>query len=79
MTTNARVDPSRPPTAPVTDLDAHVTGGGILTNQWRGIQNGVPYGEQLLNERADLARTHRFSPGLVNRLRGATRKALRRG
>jgi hypothetical protein len=70
------------PSVPTTDTAGHVKGRGTLappTGQFRGIQGGVPYGEQLENERADVARRWKFSPGVASRLRGATLKALRRG
>lgn len=54
-------------------------GHGTLKPPGRGLQNGVPYGEQLEDERADVARTWKFSPGVAGRLRAATRSALRRG
>ncbi len=69
-----------PQNVPVTDVDGHLKGYGTLDGpEPRGVQDGRPYGEQLENERADIARTYRFRPAAAARLRGATRKAFRRG
>lgn len=66
---------------PTTDTAGHIKGYGTLTggSRFRGIDRGRPMGEQLENERADVARVWKFSPGIAARFRGATRKALGRG
>jgi hypothetical protein len=69
-----------PQNVPVTDLEGPLKGFGTLDGpEPRGVQGGVPYGEQLENERRDIARMYRFRPGAAARLRAATRSALRRG
>lgn len=69
-----------PESVPVTDLEGPLKGFGTLDGpEPRGVQGGVPYGQQLESERADVARSYRFRPRAASALRAATRKALGRG
>lgn len=72
-------NPPHRPSAPTTDTDKTVKGFSTLTRrEGRGVVGGRPYGEQLEDERRDMATVYRFSPGFVARARAATRRALRR-
>lgn len=69
-----------PQNVPVTDLEGPLKGFGTLDGpELRGVIGGRPYGEQIENERRDIARTYRFRPGAAARVRAATRRALGRG
>lgn len=73
-------NPPHRPSAPTTDTEKTVKGFGTLTSrEGRGVVGGKPYGEQLEDERRDIATVFRFSPGIAARARAATRRALRRG
>lgn len=52
--------------------------GPLLSSSGRGIVNGVPYGESENDRVEALNAQYPFQPGVVARLRGATRKALGR-
>lgn len=70
-----------PFSVPQVDPEDHVKGteaGPLLSRQGRGVKNGIPYGEQLQTEAREVRDMYPFNPGLVNRLRAATRKALGR-
>ncbi len=63
---------------PVTDPEKLLFGFGLLDSSGRGVVNGVPYGEQLEDEKREIASTYMFSPTAASALRAATKRALGR-
>jgi hypothetical protein len=53
-------------------------GEGLKIGPGRGIEGGIPYGEQLQKERDEVQKMHGFRPGVAAKVRAATRRALGR-
>lgn len=76
----ATADAPDVPTASPTDgvITGAPAGVPLLSEEGRGVRNGVPYGEALQAEETALRKQYLFSPGPLGRLRAATRRALGR-
>ena len=69
---------NEPQSVPTTNEKEQLYGHGLLSSEGRGVVNGVPYGEQLEDEKREMTSMYRFRPAAFAALRAQTRKALGR-